>query len=439
MPSTLDTVRLGSAVNRGRRIGFGIREADRASHIHIIGKTGVGKSTFLEAIARQDLADHRGFALIDPHGDLVSRVAADARLDGRVRVLNVADPTQPFGYNPLRRVRDDKVPLAVSGLLETLKKLWPDAWGVRMEHVLRNSLYALIERDGSTLLDLLRLYADKDFRRTVTGKVRNDVVRTFWQDEFAKYPDRYRLEVVAPIQNKLGALLAHPTMRRILVEPEIDLRLRPLMDEGGALLVNLAKGQIGEDNAALLGGILVSTIGLAALSRADAPPEKRPPFFLHADEFQTFTTLAFANLLSELRKYGLGLTLAHQHLHQIDPDIRHAVLGNAGTLIAFRVGPDDASYLAKEFQPTFEVEDLLNLPNRRFYTKLMIDGAPSRPFSAETLDITALRQALSAARTHGGEGLAEELHRGPGVRSLPTGRPPSQNPSWDRRHPGALL
>lgn len=366
---------------------FGIKQPDRLSHVYVIGKTGVGKSTLLEGIARQDLATGCGFALIDPHGDMVHRIAAGMS-DGErscTRYLNAADPNQPYGYNPLRRVRDDKIPLAASGLLETLKKLWPDAWGVRMEHVLRNSLYALLERDGSTLLDLLRLYADKDFRRQITGRIRNDVVRAFWTDEFAKYHDRYRLEVVAPIQNKLGALLSDPTMRRILVAPKIDLRFRSLMDHSAPLLVNLAKGQIGEDSAAILGGLLVSTIGLAALSRADVPAEKRPPFFLHVDEFQTFTTLAFANMLSELRKYGLGLTLAHQHLHQLDPDVRHAILGNVGTLIAFRVGPDDASYLAKEFLPVFDVQDLLSLANRDFYIRLMIDGAPSRPFSARTL------------------------------------------------------
>jgi hypothetical protein len=193
--------------------------------------------------------------------------------------------------------------------------------------------------------------------------------------------------VVAPIQNKLGALLADPTLFRILVAPQVDLRFRSLMDDGKILLVNLAKGRLGEDSATTLGGLLVSVIGLAALSRADVPTNNRRPFFLYVDEFQTFTTLAFVNMMSELRKYGLGLTLAHQHFHQLEPDVRHAVLGNAGTLISFRVGPEDATILAHEFQPTFNVVDLLNLPNRNFYLKLMIDGSPSRPFSARTLDL----------------------------------------------------
>ncbi|MCI3133146.1 type IV secretory system conjugative DNA transfer family protein [Phenylobacterium aquaticum] len=382
---------LGETTFRRRFERFGIKQADRLSHLHVIGKTGVGKSAFLEGLARQDLAAGRGFALIDPHGDLVGRMAAAVpeTMQSRIRYLNAPDPAQPYGYNPLRRVRADKIPLAASGLMETLKKLWPDAWGIRMEHVLRNSLYLLMERDGSILPDLLRLYADADFRKNLANRVRNGVVRAFWKDEFARYPDRYRLEVVAPIQNKLGALLADPTLHRILVPEQVDLHFRSLMDEGGVLLANLAKGRLGEDSAATVGGLLVSTIGLAALSRADQQGSLRRPFHLYVDEFQSFTTLSFANLLSELRKYGLGVTLAHQHLHQLEPDIRHAVLGNVGTLVAFRVGAEDAPLLAREFAPAFGEQDLMNLPNRRFYLKLMIDGTPSRPFSGQTLPLAS--------------------------------------------------
>lgn len=370
---------------RNRRVRFGIKQPDRLSHIYLIGKTGVGKSTLLETLVRQDIAAGRGCAVIDPHGDLVERLASwlpDQARD-RLRYFNTTDQAQPYGYNPLRRVREDKIPLAVSGLLETLKKLWPDAWGVRMEHVLRNSLYALLERDGSTLPDILRLYRDKAFRFQVARGVRNETVRLFWLTEFAGYQPRQQAEAIAPIQNKIGALLADPMLYRAFVAPTEDLHFRQLMDEGQVLLVNLAKGQIGEDSATILGSLLVSTLGLAAFTRAEHP--ERRPFFLYVDEFQTFTTLAFANLMAELRKYGVGLTLAHQHLAQLEPDIRHAVQGNVGTLIVFRLGAEDASYFAKELQPVFDVEDLLNLPNRNIYLKLMIDGMPSRPFSASTL------------------------------------------------------
>ena len=373
---------------RSAKRRFGIRLADRLSHVYLIGKTGVGKSTLIETLARHDLAAGRGFALVDPHGDLVERIAADPAVgeQGRVVYLNAPDGGQPFGYNPLRRVRDDKIPLAVSGFLETLKKLWHDAWGVRMEHILRNALYALLEQDDARLPDILRLFADKGFRAQIASRLRNEPVRRFWRYEFEQYHYRQKADAVAPIQNKLGALLADPTLYRILVNPEQDIRLRGLMDEGGVLLVNLSKGQLGEDSALILGSLLVSTIALAAFSRADSPPSARRPFFLYLDEFHNFTTLMLANMMSELRKYGVGLTLAHQHLHQLEPDIRHAVLGNAATLITFRVGPEDATVLAKEFQPKFGVEDLMALPNRAIYLKLMIDGTPSQPFSAQTLD-----------------------------------------------------
>lgn len=372
---------------RNVRVPFGIKQADRLTHMYVIGKTGTGKSTMLETLAWQDFEAKRGFALVDPHGDLVEELAFRMRDADPQRVvyLNACDPWQPFGYNPLRRVRDDKIPLAVSGVLETLKKIWPEAWGVRMEHVLRNSLYALLERDGSTLPDILGLYNDDRFRKRVVRDIRNETVKRFWEEEFEEYPARLRAEACAPIQNKLGALLSNPVLHRILVEPTIDLRFRQLMDEGRVLLVNLSKGRLGEEAAIVLGALIVSTIGLAAFSRAEVTPDARRPFFLYLDEFQSFTTLMLANMMSELRKYGLGLVLAHQYLNQLEPEIRHAVLGNAGTIVSFRVGPEDATLLADEFQPIFEVLDLLNLPNRAIYLKLMIDGEPSKPFSASTI------------------------------------------------------
>jgi type IV secretory pathway TraG/TraD family ATPase VirD4 len=371
--------------HRARAVRFGIRQADRLLHQYLIGQTGVGKSTLLETLAKQDLAAGRGFALLDPHGDLVERIfgAASAEEQERIVYLNAPDGAQPYGYNPLRRVREDKIPLAVSGFLETLKKLWPDAWGVRMEHVLRNTLYALLEREDARLPDILRLYRDEAYRKRIVRSLKNETVRRFWLHEFEQYHFRQKADAVAPIQNKVGALLADPTLYGILVEPSIDLRIRSIMDEGKVLLVNLSKGQLGEDSAHILGSLLVSTIGLAAFSRADDAPSLRRPFFLYLDEFQSFTTLMLANMMAELRKTGVGLVLAHQYMHQLEPDIRHAVLGNAGTVISFRVGPEDAALLAKEFQPTFDIEDLLNLPNFHVYLKLMIGGTPSRAFSAQ--------------------------------------------------------
>jgi type IV secretory pathway TraG/TraD family ATPase VirD4 len=379
---------LGVANHRRQNLRFGIRQADRLAHVYVIGQTGVGKSTLLGQLAEQDGGARRGFALIDPHGDLADALATRLRQRGiDFTYLDAANQRQPYGYNPLRKVRADKVPLAASGLLETFKKLWPDAWGVRMEHILRNSLFTLLEWPDATLPDILRLYTDKVFRQKAASSVSNPVVRAFWKSEFAHYQPRFAAEALAPIQNKLGALLSDPMLYRVLVEPEIDLRFRSIMDRGQILLVNLAKGRIGSDSADTLGSLLVSTLGLAAMSRADLPAELRQPYFMYVDEFQNFTTLAFASMMAEMRKFGFGLVLAHQHLHQLEPDIRHAVLGNAGSLICFRTGVEDAALFAKELAPAFDTLDLINLPNRRFYARLMIDGAPSVPFSAQLTEI----------------------------------------------------
>ena len=385
-------IHLGRIDFRNDNRSFGIKHEDRFSHLYIIGKTGTGKSTLLETMALQDLERGNGFALIDPHGDLVARVAARIPTSqrGRLVYLNTTDPTQPYGYNPLRHVTEDRIALAASGMMDVFKKMWPDAWGVRMEHILRNVLMALLEQPNATLHDVLRIFSDAAFRKGIAKSLRNETVRTFLLSEFERFSFGYRADGTAPIQNKVGAFLADPLLNRILTAPAKDLHIRRIMDQGQVLLVNLAKGHIGEDSSSLLGGLLVTTIGLAAFSRADTSPAERRPFFVYVDEFQSFTTLALANLLSELRKYRIGFTLAHQYLHQLEPDIRHAVLGNAGSIISFRVGVEDVPYLVREFQPKFEELDLLQLPNYRIYLKFMIDGTPSLPFSAVTLGPTAL-------------------------------------------------
>ena len=372
---------------RTTRTPFGIKRNDRLSHIYVIGKTGTGKSTLLETLLRQDAVRGEGFVLLDPHGDLVERVHAGMPENRKKDVvyLNVSDPLQPYGYNPLKRVVPEKRPLAASGLLDVFKKMWSDAWGVRMEHIFRNALLALLDQPSATLPDLLRLMTDKHFRKRAIANTGNPQVRSFWEREYEHYSIRMRADGIAPIQNKVGAFLADPTLYRILVEERKAISVRRIMDEGQMLLVNLAKGQLGEDTSGLLGGLLVTTIGLAAFSRADIPEERRRPFFLYVDEFQNFTTLSFATMASELRKFRVGLILAHQYLHQLEHDIQHAVIGNAGTLICFRLGAKDASFLGREFQPVFDGVDLLNLPNHRIYLKLMIDGEPSKPFSAITI------------------------------------------------------
>ena len=382
-----DITYLGRTTFRNRGELFGIKREDRFSHVYVIGKTGTGKSTLLESMALQDLHLGNGFALIDPHGDLVDRIAdripPERVMD--VLYLDAADPSQPYGYNPLRRVRQDRSALAASGLMEVFKKMWPDAWGVRMEHILRNVLIALLEQPSATLHDVLRIISDKKYRRSIGASLHNAAVKSFLLDEFDRFTFGYRADGIAPIQNKVGAFLADPLLNRILTAPKQDIHVRRLMDEGRVLLVNLAKGRIGEDSSALLGALLVTTIGLAGYSRADLVPADRRDFFVYVDEFQSFTTLALANMLSEMRKYRLAFTVAHQYQHQLDPDVRHAVLGNAGTLVSFRLGAEDAPYLAREFTRKFDETDLIQLPNHHVYIKLMIDGMPSVPFSAVTL------------------------------------------------------
>jgi type IV secretory pathway TraG/TraD family ATPase VirD4 len=381
---------------------FGIKNEDRFSHVYIIGKTGTGKSTLIETMALQDLALGNGFALVDPHGELVERIASRIPPSRRADTIyfNPADPAQPYGYNPLRQVRPDFISLAASGLMEVLKKMWADSWGVRMEHILRNVLLALLEQPNATLNDVLRLLSDRSYRKSVCQSLKNQTVKKFLEHEFERFTFGYRADGIAPIQNKIGAFLADPLLNSVLTTSSQDLHVRRIMDEGKVLLVNLAKGRLGEDSSSLLGGLLVTTIGLAAFSRADMPPERRRDFFVYVDEFQSFTTLALVNMFSELRKYRVGFTVAHQYLHQLEPDIRHAVQGNAGTIISFRIGAEDASYIFEEFHEHYDKLNFLQLPNYRIYLKLMIDGTPSKPFSAITAAPNP-RNAAELALTRG--------------------------------------
>ncbi len=355
--------------------------------MYVIGKTGVGKTTLLQTLIEQDIEHGRGCALFDPHGDFVERVAARIpphRKDDVV-YLNVPDASQPFSYNPLARVSAGLRPLVASGMLDVFKMMWADAWGARMEHILRNALLALLDQPSATLPDILSMLTDRSFRRDVVGKVENEQVRAFWQAEFPRYTFRYQADGIGPIQNKVGAFLADPTLRHILTRRDNQLRMRTVLDEQKVLLVNLSKGKIGSDSSSLLGGLLLTSLGLAAFSRADIDEHDRRPFFIYVDEFQNFTTLAFANMLSELRKFGVGAILAHQYLHQLDSDIQHAVIGNAGTLISFRLGAHDAGLIARQFEPVFNQLDLLSLPNHDISMKLMVDGALLKPFSAKTI------------------------------------------------------
>ena len=358
---------------------FGILQRDRLMHLYAIGQTGTGKSTLLYNLAHQDAQHGRGFCLIDPHGDLAEDLHRN--LDQPHIYWDVADPACPYGYNPLKRVAESYRPLVASSLIETLKKQWPDAWGARMEHLLRHAVLALLEQPKADLRDIMKLFVFKGFRRQVTDAISDDQVRAFWKYEFPAMNYQTSADGVSPIANKLGAFLAHPLVRQALCEPREPLRFRSMMDTGQILIVNLAKGRLGADVSNVLGGLITSTVMHAAFTRHGLPEPTRRPFFLYVDEFHNFTTKSFAGLLSEARKYGLGLILAHQHLSQTDVEVRDAVLGNVGSMVVFRVGANDAPFLER-LLPPFSAHDLQNQPNHRSVVQMMHQGERLKPFTA---------------------------------------------------------
>ena len=355
--------------------------------MYMLGKTGVGKSTLIENMVISDIKKGHGVALIDPHGDLAENIlhfVPESRIQD-VIYFNPADIEYPISFNPLEDVHPDYHHLVSSSLISVLKKVWPEFWGPRLEHILRNSIMALLENSTSTLLDLPKLLTDQEYRLAVVAGITNQQVREFWLFEFEKYSVRFRSEAISPILNKIGQFLTSIPLRNIVGQKENTFDLRKVMDEGKILIVNLAKGKIGEDNSSLLGAMMIAKIQLAAMGRANISEENRKPFYLYVDEFHNFLTLSFADILSESRKYGLCLVLANQFIAQLDEKIMNAVFGNVGTLLSFRVGAEDAKYLSREFYPVFEQNDLVNLSNHHIYLKLMIDGVTSKPFSATTL------------------------------------------------------
>jgi len=380
----------GETDARGKRVKFGIKAKDRTRHVYVIGKTGMGKSTLLENMAVQDIISGNGMAFLDPHGktaDLLLNYVPPERLKDVVYFAPF-DTDYPISFNILEDVGFEKRHLVVAGLMSTFKKIWVDAWSARMEYILTNTLLALIEYPGSTLLGVNRMLSDKDYRKKVVDNVKDPSVKSFWVDEFAKYTERQAAEAVPAIQNKVGQFTANPLIRNILGQSKSSFSIRQLMDERKILIVNLSKGLVGESNANLLGSMIITKIYLAAMSRADVQEKelkKLPNFYLFVDEFQSFANESFADILSEARKYNLNLTIAHQYIEQMSEEVRSAVFGNVGTMMTFRVGAFDAEVLEKEFAPQFTAEDLVNLGIFQMYLKLMINGVSSVPFSSSSL------------------------------------------------------
>ncbi|TAK04700.1 DUF87 domain-containing protein [Patescibacteria group bacterium] len=373
---------------RNARRKFGIKTDDRRRHVYVLGKTGMGKTTLLENMILNDINAGHGVAYVDPHGDTAERLLdfiPPERINDVV-YFNPADIEYPIGFNLLEAVDEANRPLVAQGLMGVFKKIWPDVWSARMEHILNQCILSLLEYPDSTLLGINRILVDKEFRKRVVSVLKDPVVKAFWVDEYARWEDRFRNEAIAPIQNKVGQFLAATIIRNIVAQVKSTINMREIMDEGKILIINLAKGRIGEDSSRLLGGMLITQLQLAVMERVDMAEEERRDFYLYVDEFQNFATASFANILSEARKYRLNLIVAHQYIEQLDEDyVRPAVFGNVGTMIFFRVGAADALFLEQEVAPRFIPEDLTNLTKFEVYIKLMIDGVASEIFSANTL------------------------------------------------------
>lgn len=373
---------------RGINHQFGMYRRDRSRHVYIIGQTGAGKSGMLELFALSDVFYNQGYCIIDPHGDFAInnlRFVPQSRIND-VIYFNPADTSYPIAFNPLEITDPSRKPNICSEVIGVLKRMFGDSWGPRLEHILRHTILALLDRPETTLLDISRLLTDKDFRKETLDYCTDVTVLQFWKHEFGQWNEKQVNESIAPVLNKVGAFTANPIIRNIIGQPKSSFDVRKIMDEGKILVVNLSKGLIGEDNAAILGSFLVTKVQLAAMSRSDIPNiEDRRPFYLYVDEFQNFATESFSVILSEARKYGLNLTVANQYTSQMTDQVRDAVFGNVGTTISFRVSADDAPILAKQFEPTFEAADLLQLNNRHFVISMIINGEKVPAFSATTL------------------------------------------------------
>ncbi|MEI6169590.1 MAG: type IV secretion system DNA-binding domain-containing protein [Candidatus Saccharibacteria bacterium] len=378
----------GATTFRQGEIKFGIKRKDRERHLYIIGKSGVGKSFLLNLLTLSDIYQNEGFAVVDPHGDYaqdIMKYIPENRIND-VIYINPDDADFPVAFNPMEYADESRRNNIASEIVGVLKKMFGDSWGPRLEHILRFTLLALLETPGTTMLGITRMLTDKNYRKSIVDNIKDPVVKAFWITEFASWNDKFAAEAVQPVLNKVGAFTAVPLVRNIIGQPKSSFNIRNAMDEGKIIIVNLSRGKIGEDNAAILGSLIITKIQLDAMSRADVSNiEERRPFYLYVDEFQNFATESFAVILSEARKYGLRLTVANQYVSQMPEEVRDAVFGNVGSMVTFRVGADDADYLSKYFTPVFEPIDLVNLDKQNIYVSMSIDGQTSSPFSGKSL------------------------------------------------------
>lgn len=372
---------------------FGIKDEDRRKHVYIMGKTGAGKSTLIANMAIDDIRKGRGIGIIDPHGDLCETILdyIPKRRLNDVVYLEPFDTERPFSLNVLEIKNKQHKDLIASGIVSIFSKIYADSWGPRLEYILRNTIFSLLEIPNATLIDALRILSEKEYRNKVVPQITDPVIRNFWENEFDKMTDKLRVEAISPIQNKVGQFVSSKMIRNIIGSPRSTIDLEEIMNGGKILLLNLSQGKLGEDNAALLGAMIITQIQLSAMNRAFMKEEDRKDFFLYVDEFQNFATSSFIKILSEARKYRLAITLANQYIDQLDVTIQKSIFGNAGTLVSFVTGAGDAALLQQEYAGLYTQNDLVSLGKHEIVLKLSIDGMSSMPFPAKTLPLPNLK------------------------------------------------
>jgi len=383
----IHTVQFGMREVWGGEIPFGLSVNDRRQHVYVIGKSGTGKTALLRNSIIQDIAAGHGVGVIDPHGDLAAELLnhiPSSRTDDVV-YFDATAAEHPIGLNLLQNVPPDERHRVASELVSSLKAIWAESWGPRMEYILYAAIAAILDTTDGSLLGVQRILSDESYRRWVVRQVKDPAVFRFWSVEFASYDDRFRREAVAPIENKVGQLLMAPPVRNVLGQVRRKIDARFMMDDRRIFIANLAKGTLGEDKANLLGSMLVSSFQLAAMSRADIAEQHRRDFYLYVDEFHNFTSESFASILSEARKYRLCMTLSHQFVEQLPRPIAAAIFGNVGSLISFRVGERDALALAREFGHGYNPGAFSGLGNHEVIAKLLEHGEHAEPFVGRTM------------------------------------------------------
>lgn len=372
-----------------KRFVFGMKRSDRRRHLYIIGKSGVGKSKLLELMLRQDVAHGFGLCLLDPHGETIEAVL-DAIPENRIDDVVIIDPSDvdyPVSFNPLANVDPNFKHQLTQGLIEVMEKQFGANWTPRLEHVFRFTTLALLDYPHATMRGMISMLTDRNYRQKVVEYIEDDMVKRFWAIEFADWSEKFDTDAIIPLVNKLGQFLSDPMLRNIFGQKTNKVDLEKLMNEKKLIFINLSKGRIGEENSSFFGSMFITKIKQAGMARAKMRPEDRHDFYLYVDEFQNVVTDTFENILSEARKYGINLTVAHQYVSQLIPRVMGAVLGNVGSMIIFRVGGEDAVKLRPEMAPVFDVKDMINLGVGEFYIKMTIDGESYDPFSARTLRV----------------------------------------------------